>query len=46
MTGEGMAMYVGDSMLTEAAADDNGNIYVSYNVYAAELPVLTLDNVI
>ena len=38
-----MAMYVGDGMLTEAAADDNGNIYVSY-ILAAELPVLTLDN--
>ena len=42
MTGEGVAMYVGESSLTEAAADDNGNVYVSY-VLAAELPVLTLD---
>ena len=42
MTGEGVAMYVGESSLTEAAADDNGNIFLSY-VLAAELPVLTLD---
>ena len=43
MTGEGVAMFVGEGALTEAAADDNGNIYLSY-VLAAELPVLTLDN--
>ena len=42
MTGEGVAMYVGESSLTEAAADDNGNIFLSY-VLAAELPVVTLD---
>ena len=41
MTGEGVAMYVGESSLTEAA-DDNGNIFLSY-VLAAELPVVTLD---
>ena len=43
MTGEGVAMYVGESSLTEAAADDNGNVYLSY-VLAAERPVLTLDS--
>ena len=37
-----MAMYVGESSLTEAAADDNGNIFLSY-VVAGERPVLTLD---
>ena len=35
MTGEGVAMWLGESSLTEAAADDNGNVYVSY-VLAAE----------
>ncbi len=43
MTGEGVAMFVGEGALTEAAADDNGNIYLSY-VLGAELPVLTLDS--
>ena len=43
MTGEGVAMWVGESSLTEAAADDNGNVYVSY-VLAAERPVVTLDS--
>ena len=42
MTGEGVAMFVGEGSLSEAAADDNGNIFLSY-VLAAELPVLTLD---
>ena len=42
MTGEGVAMYVGVSSLSEAAVDDNGNVYLSY-VLAAELPVMTLD---
>ena len=43
MTGEGVAMWVGESSLTEAAADDNGNVYVSY-VLAGERPVVTLDS--
>ena len=43
MTGEGVAMWLGESSLTEAAADDNGNVYVSY-VLAAERPVVTLDS--
>ena len=42
MTGEGVAMFVGESSLSEAAADDNGNIFLSY-VIAGERPVLTLD---
>ena len=43
MTGEGVAMWLGEGTLSEAAADDNGNVYVSY-VLAAELPVVTLDS--
>ena len=43
MTGEGVAMWLGESSLTEAAADDNGNVYVSY-VLAGERPVVTLDS--
>ena len=42
MTGEGVAMYVGVSSLSEAAVADNGTVYLSY-VLAAELPVMTLD---
>ena len=42
MTGEGVARFVGESSLSEAAADDNGNIFLSY-VIAGERPVLTLD---
>ena len=43
MTGEGVAMWLGEGTLSEAAADDNGNVFVSY-VLAAELPVVTLDS--
>jgi DNA-binding beta-propeller fold protein YncE len=42
MTGEGMAMWMGESSLTEAVADDNGNVFVSY-VLAGELPCVVLD---
>ncbi len=42
-TGEGMAMYIGESSLTEATADANGNIYLSY-VLAGERPCLILDS--
>ena len=42
MTGEGMAMWVGESSLTEAVTDDNGNVYVSY-VLAGERPCVVLD---
>ena len=42
MTGEGVAMWMGESSLTEAVADDNGNIYVSY-VLAGERPCVVLD---
>ena len=42
MTGEGMAMWVGESSLTEAVSDANGNIYVSY-VLAGERPCVVLD---
>ena len=42
MTGEGMAMWMGESSLTEAVADDNGNIFVSY-VLAGERPCVVLD---
>ena len=30
MTGEGVAMWLGESSLTEVIIDDNGNAYVSY----------------
>lgn len=43
LTGEGMAMYVGESSLTEAVVDENGNIFLSY-VLAGERPCLILDN--
>ena len=43
MTGEGVAMWVGESSLTEAAADDNGNVFISY-VLAGERPCVTLDS--
>ena len=43
MTGEGMYMWVGESSLTEAVADDNGNVYVSY-VLAGERPCVVLDS--
>ena len=42
MTGEGVAMWLGASSLTEAAADDNGNVFISY-VLAGELPCVVLD---
>jgi DNA-binding beta-propeller fold protein YncE len=42
MTGEGMAMWMGESSLTDAVADDNGNIFVSY-VLAGERPCVVLD---
>jgi DNA-binding beta-propeller fold protein YncE len=42
MTGEGMAMWVGESSLTDAVADENGNVYVSY-VIAGERPCVVLD---
>ena len=42
MTGEGMAMWQGESSLTEAVSDDNGNVYVSY-VLAGERPCVVLD---
>jgi DNA-binding beta-propeller fold protein YncE len=42
MTGEGMAMWMGESSLTEAVTDDNGNVYVSY-VLAGERPCVVLD---
>ena len=44
MTGEGVAMWVGPDggALTEAAADDNGNVFVGY-VISAEKPVVVLD---
>lgn len=42
LTGEGMAMYVGESSLTEAVVDGDGNIFLSY-VLAAERPCLILD---
>jgi DNA-binding beta-propeller fold protein YncE len=42
MTGEGMAMWEGAGTLTEAVADDNGNVFVSY-VLAGELPCVVLD---
>ncbi len=42
MTGEGMAMWVGESSLTEAVSDANGNIFVSY-VLAGERPCVVLD---
>ena len=43
MTGEGVAKWVGDGgSLTEAAADDNGNVFVSY-VIGGEMPVVVLD---
>ena len=28
MTGEGVAMWLGEGTLSEAAADDNGNVFV------------------
>ena len=43
MTGEGMAMWQGESSLTEAVTDDNGNVYVSY-VLAGERPCVVLDS--
>ena len=42
MTGEGVAMWVGESSLTEAVTDANGNVYVSY-VIAGERPCVVLD---
>ena len=44
MTGEGVAMWVGPDggALSEAAADDNGNVFVGY-VISAEKPVVVLD---
>ena len=42
MTGEGMAMWEGESSLTEAVADANGNVFVSY-VLAGERPCVVLD---
>ena len=44
MTGEGVAMWVGPDggALSEAAVDDNGNVFVGY-VISAEKPVVVLD---
>ena len=42
MTGEGVAMWIGESSLTEAVTDENGNVYVSY-VLAGERPCVVLD---